>query len=35
MLFFEDYPLVLMPVSCEPPYPAGHDQAMRTPSIGC
>jgi amidase len=26
MLFFEHYPLVLMPVSCEPPYPAGHDQ---------
>ena len=26
MLFFEEYPLVLVPVSCEPPFPAGHDQ---------
>ena len=26
MLFFEEYPLVLMPVSCEPPFPAGYDQ---------
>ena len=26
MLFFQEYPLVLMPVSCEPPFPAGHDQ---------
>jgi amidase len=26
MLFFEDFPLVLVPVSCEPPFPAGHDQ---------
>jgi amidase len=26
MLFFEDYPLVLMPVSCEPPFPAAADQ---------
>jgi amidase len=26
MEFFEDYPLVLMPVSCEPPFPAGFDQ---------
>lgn len=26
MLFFEDYPLVLVPVSCEPPFPAGYDQ---------
>ena len=26
MLFFEDYPLVLMPMSAEPPFPAGLDQ---------
>jgi amidase len=26
MTFFEEYPLVLMPVSCEPPFPAGFDQ---------
>ena len=26
MLFFQEYPLVLVPVSCEPPFPAGHDQ---------
>src|SRR5438045_1736258 len=26
MLFFEEYPLVVMPVSCEPPFPAGYDQ---------
>ena len=26
MVFFEEYPLVLMPVSCEPPFPAGYDQ---------
>jgi amidase len=26
MSFFEDYPVILMPVSCEPPFPAGFDQ---------
>jgi len=26
MRFFEDYPIVLMPVFCEPPFPAGYDQ---------
>jgi amidase len=26
MMFFEEYPLVLMPVSCEPPFPAGFDR---------
>jgi amidase len=26
MVFFEDYPLILMPVSCEPPFPNGFDQ---------
>jgi len=26
MLFFEEYPLVLIPVSGEPPFPAGYDQ---------
>jgi amidase len=26
MEFFEDWPLLLMPVSCEPPFPAGFDQ---------
>jgi amidase len=27
MAFFETYPLILMPVSCEPPFPAGADQS--------
>jgi amidase len=26
MAFFETYPLILLPVSCEPPFPAGFDQ---------
>jgi amidase len=31
MQFFEDYPLILLPVSCEPPFPAGFDQGGDEP----
>lgn len=28
-LFLEDWPVIIMPVSCEPPFPAGHDRKSR------